>query len=141
MSGGAYDDIIRLPHHVSARRKPMEMAARAAQFASFAALSGHDEAIAESGRATTRQIELSDDMQQTLSRRIAYAMSLPHPAEADITYFRPDPHKAGGTYVTLRKRIKKVEKHLNRLTFTDGTEIPLDAITDIRGEIFDDSAI
>ena len=48
-----YDDIIHLPHHVSKTRKPMPMINRAAQFAPFAALTGHDEAIAETARQTT----------------------------------------------------------------------------------------
>lgn len=42
-----YADILGKPHHVSARRTPMELSARAAQFAPFAALNGHKEAIAE----------------------------------------------------------------------------------------------
>lgn len=45
-----YDDIIHLPHHVSRTRKPMPLINRAAQFAPFAALTGHDEAIAEAAR-------------------------------------------------------------------------------------------
>ena len=40
-----YDDIINLPHHVSKKRPQMSMRNRAAQFAPFAALTGHDEAI------------------------------------------------------------------------------------------------
>lgn len=40
-----YDDIIDLPHHVSQKRKPMSAHGRAAQFSSFAALSGYEEAI------------------------------------------------------------------------------------------------
>ena len=40
-----YDDIINLPHHVSKKRPHMTMEARAGQFAPFAALTGHKEAI------------------------------------------------------------------------------------------------
>ncbi len=40
-----YDDIINLPHPTSGRHPRMAMSRRAAQFAPFAALSGHDEAI------------------------------------------------------------------------------------------------
>lgn len=43
-----YDDIINLAHYRSLTRKPMAMENRAAQFAPFAALSGHSEAIAAS---------------------------------------------------------------------------------------------
>ena len=42
----AYDDIINLPHHVSKKHPQMSMLQRAAQFAPFAALAGHEEAIA-----------------------------------------------------------------------------------------------
>lgn len=40
-----YSDIINLPHHVSSVHPRMSMFARAAQFAPFAALNGHEEAI------------------------------------------------------------------------------------------------
>ena len=42
---GKYDDIINMPHHVSVRHPRMSMASRAAQFAPFAALVGHDDAV------------------------------------------------------------------------------------------------
>jgi len=48
-----YDDIINLPHHVSKHHPPMSMMNRAAQFAPFAAVSGHHAALDE----TARQVE------------------------------------------------------------------------------------
>ena len=47
---GKYDDIIHLPHHVSATRPHMPLADRAAQFAPFAALTGFDTVIDETAR-------------------------------------------------------------------------------------------
>lgn len=44
---GEYDDIINLPHHVSKRHPQMSMWNRAAQFAPFAAVAGHEEALEE----------------------------------------------------------------------------------------------
>ena len=69
-----YDDLINLPHHVSKTRKPMPMINRAAQFAPFAALTGHDEAIAETARQTAPRRILSSDEQEILSKRLAYAI-------------------------------------------------------------------
>lgn len=45
-----YDDIINLPHHQSDTRPHMSYHDRAAQFAPFAALTGHQEAIEETAR-------------------------------------------------------------------------------------------
>lgn len=47
---GPYDDIINLPHHVSKKHPQMPMMQRAAQFAPFAALTGHDKAIEETAK-------------------------------------------------------------------------------------------
>ena len=48
-----YEEIINLPHHTSQTRPHMSNHDRAAQFAPFAALSGHSEAI----RKTEREFE------------------------------------------------------------------------------------
>ena len=42
-----YDDIFNLPHHVSTKHPRMSMYNRAAQFSSFAALTGYEKAIEE----------------------------------------------------------------------------------------------
>ena len=142
-----YDDIINLPHHVSATHKQMAMAARAAQFAPFAALSGHDAAIAETARITLSRPELSDEQIQELSRQLAYAQSLHGRPELSITFFRHDSRKSGGGYVTVHGSIKRVEADGRRhdrgegcrgvLILTDGSRIPLDAVTEISGKVFD----
>ena len=53
-----YDDIIDLPHHVSAIRPHMPLYDRAAQFSPFAALSGHEAALKETARLTEEPVEL-----------------------------------------------------------------------------------
>ena len=57
---GKYEDIINLPHHVSKKHPQMSMHDRAAQFAPFAALSGHSEAIEETAHLAGQKIELDE---------------------------------------------------------------------------------
>lgn len=63
---GEYDDIIDLPHHVSKKHPPMSMEMRAAQFSSFAALSGHSDAIRETARQTAMDYEESTETDDDL---------------------------------------------------------------------------
>ena len=131
-----YDDIINLPHHVSKIRKPMSMESRAAQFAPFAALSGHDEAVNETARLTSSRIELSQEMLDNLSLRLAYALERQSPIT--ITYFRPDAYKDGGKYVTTSGIIKKVDDVDGTIVFSDKRTIRLDDIYWLDGDIFND---
>ena len=55
-----YEDIINMPHHVSASRPRMSMIDRAAQFSPFAALTGYDAAVKETARLTDSRIELDE---------------------------------------------------------------------------------
>ena len=59
-----YEDIINLPHPVSKRHKPMPVENRAAQFAPFAALTGHQAAIEEAARVTDVRMELDEEMKE-----------------------------------------------------------------------------
>lgn len=56
-----YEDIIRLPRHVSSVHPPMAAAARAAQFLPFAALAGFEEAIRETERLAEEKLEPCGD--------------------------------------------------------------------------------
>lgn len=157
-----YDDIIYLPHPVSKHHAPMTLWQRAAQFAPFAALTGFEACIAEAARLTCEQRDLSEWVKDDLSRRLEYAFLLTkamekqlaesaHPADihalpvVSITYFKPDLRKSGGDYVTVTGTIRQVESCFNRLTLVDChctnrpatlLTIPLDAIYEIKGDIF-----
>lgn len=52
-----YDDIIHLAHPVSKTHPPMPVQDRAAQFAPFAALTGHHEAVKETARLVEEKME------------------------------------------------------------------------------------
>ena len=132
-----YDDIINLPHYVSPTRPRMSMIDRAAQFSPFAALTGYDAAIKETGRLTDQRIELSEDSRAALDRKqqLLVGCLADHP-EVSVTYFIPDERKSGGAYVTVTDIVKKIDDYQRLLLLTDGTKIPLDDILDLESELF-----
>ena len=69
-----YDEIINLPHHVSKTRPQMPMSDRAAQFAPFAALTGYESAIKETGRLTDEKIELDEESLTALDMKYQLLM-------------------------------------------------------------------
>lgn len=131
-----YDDIIHLPHHVSERHPQMSMYNRAAQFAPFAALTGHNAAITEAARLTEAEQELSESDAEVLNRKLAYLQSLDEKPTISVTYFVPDDKKEGGSYHTATGTVKSVEPDKGVLQFEDGTGIPVIRIKDIDGECF-----
>lgn len=132
-----YDDIIDLPHHVSARHPQMSLYNRAAQFAPFAALSGHDAAIEETARLTEEQRELTQGEREALSRKLNCLLQRNDSPVVEISYFQPDARKSGGRYCTVTGTIKKVDDIGGKLLLTDGTVILLDAVSDMHSEVFD----
>lgn len=128
-----YDEIMELPHHVSTTRPQMPMSDRAAQFAPFAALTGYDSAIKETGRLTNERIELDEEALTALNRKYQLLMdTLDDAPEVTIIYFQPDERKAGGQYVSATGTVKKVDTFGRRILLQDGTRIPLDSVYDLR---------
>lgn len=134
-----YDDIINLPHHVSATHPHMTAINRAAQFSPFAALTGYDAAIKETARLTDERVELDQYTKDTLNYRLQILADWikEHP-EIAITYFQPDANKNGGAYVTTTGIAKKIAIYEQVVVMTDGTTIPFEEIISIEGEIFKD---
>ena len=132
-----YEGIINLPHHVSETRPQMPMSDRAAQFAPFAALTGYDSAIKETGRLTDERIELDEEALIALNMRYQLLMdALDEEPEVEITYFKPDERKAGGEYVSVTGAVKKVDDFERLITMQDGSKIPMDDVLSIGGELF-----
>ena len=128
-----YDEIMGLPHHVSKTRPQMPMSDRAAQFAPFAALTGYDSAIKETGRLTDERIALDEEALTALDRKYQLLMdTLDDAPEVTIIYFQPDAQKAGGQYVSATGTVKKVDTFGRRILLQDGTRIPLDSVYDLR---------
>ena len=132
-----YEDIINLPHHVSPTRPQMPMSDRAAQFAPFAALTGYDAAIKETGRLTDEKIELDEEALTALDMKYQFLMdALDDAPEVTITYFQPDERKAGGKYISAVGVVRKVDDFERRITMQDGAKIQMDDVLSIDGELF-----
>ena len=125
-----YADIIHLPHHVSRNHPQMSMADRAAQFSPFAALTGHDAAIAEAARLTDERPILAESVKQEISALLQLA-STDSNLVLNIVYFVPDTRKAGGAYMEITGWIKKLIPHEKLLIMDTGTRIPVEDIVKV----------
>ena len=124
----SYEDILYRPHHVSPRRALMPMIDRAAQFAPFAALTGHDGLIRETARLTECPVELTDSAQAELDQNLR---SLRRGMRVLADHFVPDLRKAGGAYVSHSGILRKVDGDGQCLIFSDGTAIPFQFIVNL----------
>ncbi len=132
-----YDDIISLEAPTSVNHPRMPRLSRAAQFAPFAALSGHDEIIDETARLTDRKIILDENEVFILNNKLnCLLLKIPDNPQITITYFVPDDKKSGGRYVTHTGTVKKIDNIERTLIFIDNTVVAIDDIADINGDIF-----
>lgn len=85
-----YADIINLPHHELTTRNRMPRINRASSFAPFAALTGYDDKIKETGRLTDEKSELDDSTIGELNDKLNFALSkAAEQPELTVTYFCP----------------------------------------------------
>lgn len=127
-----YKDMIDLPHPVSRIHPQMPVGDRAAQFAPFAALTGHHEAVKETARITDERIELDEYCKAALDGKLKKIREgLGTERNVMVIYFVPDIYKAGGSYVTVTGCVKKIDEYERILILSDGTRIPIDEMTAI----------
>lgn len=108
------------------------MMSRAAQFAPFAALTGHDAAITEAGRLTDVRLILNEDEVEALDKKMNQLLSQInlHP-RVTLTYFAEDERKEGGQYLSAEGCVTKYDEYQHLLWLEDGTVIDQQSIIDV----------
>lgn len=130
-----YDDIINLPHHQSKERPHMSLHDRAAQFAPFAALTGHEDAIKETARLTENEMLLDESIKEEINSKInELSEHLSEKQNVSITYFKPDKKKTGGAYLTDIGVVKKINEAEKILIMDSGMKIQMEQIYGIEIE-------
>ena len=107
----------------------MSMSDRAAQFAPFAALTGHKEAILEQQRLTQTKRILSNEEKLRINEKIIELMNLK--SKCRITYFEKDKTKSGGQYMESVLSFKRMDELNKTLFFKENIQIQIDDIVDI----------
>lgn len=120
-----YDDIINLKYvPVSI----MSIENRASMFAPFAALSGYGDLVYESSRITEDKKELDDDLKEIINYKLQLINCN---SNVVIKYFVPDNKKKGGKYISINKKIKKIDNIYKKIIFVDKSFIDINNIIDI----------
>lgn len=142
-----YEDIIGHMHHVSTVHPQMSAGDRAAQFAPFAALTGHYAALHETERLTDEAPHLDGDQIRELNKKLAYLeqelleenrkYNYKGRTRVKITSFVPDEKKVGGSYRSYTGMVRKLDSFSHTVIMSDDTNIPMEHIVEI--EISDES--
>ncbi|WP_296055627.1 hypothetical protein [uncultured Holdemanella sp.] len=107
----------------------MSMSDRAAQFAPFAALTGHKEAVIEQGRITQEKRILSNEEKLEINEKIIEMVKLK--SKCKIIYFERDRTKSGGKYIQNVLSFKRLDELNKTLFFKENIQIQIDDIVDI----------
>lgn len=107
----------------------MSMSDRAAQFAPFAALTGHKEAVIEQGRITQEKRILSNEEKLEINEKIVELMNLK--SRCRIIYFEKDRTKSGGQYMESVLSFKRIDELNKTLFFKENIQIQIEDIVDI----------
>ena len=127
-----YKEILTFPHHTSLRHTPMSAESRAAKFAAFKALDGHEDKISETARETERSCERTEEERDRLNNQL-YSL-LEHRYEdlyIGVCYFEPDKKKDGGAFIYYEGTFKYYRDDVRCYVFTDGFELPVEKIVEV----------
>lgn len=118
-----YDDIINL-NRPKSKYPCMSLYDRAAQFAPFAALTTHGDAIRETARLTSEKIDLGEEEIDVINSKLQYIYeNISKCLIIMITYFIPDDKKYGGSYVTIKKKVKKLDLINKKIVLFDNINV------------------
>ena len=127
-----YKNIINKEYIKDETNSHMSMSERAAQFSSFAALSGFDDEVVETSRYTDKRLIPDDEaIAEIASRLNSVSESIKSSPNILITYFEEDEKKEGGKYTTVFTRAVKIDMTKERLYLSNGAEIGFSDIYNI----------
>lgn len=121
-----YTDIIEAPYKKSTKYKQMKRKDRAAQFAPFAALTGHKDLIRETERITEEKRIIDENKRILLDQKLKYYLKTKETIK--ITYFKKDKKKSGGCYLTIEQSIKKIDEIYKTITLSNQQMISIEDI-------------
>lgn len=128
-----YDYIINLSHYEPSKKHPrMSIYNRSAQFSSFSALTGYEDAVKEVGRMTNNKIELDDDKKLEINNKLN---NIKKDKPVKLTYFIKDNKKSGGKYIERICNIIKINKIDKTIILSNKDKINIENI--IKVEVYD----
>ena len=127
-----YEDIMACSRPRDPHRCRMSNGDRAAQFSPFAALTGFEDVIEETGRLTDGRIELEENRWEELNAILCSLLErIQKQPWVAVTHFVPDRRKEGGAYRRTEGHVKRIDALEGILVLTDHRVIPLREIVAI----------
>ena len=127
-----YSDIINIKRPTFSRYKKMSMHDRAAQFAPFAAVTGHKSALYEKARETESRKIIDENVREEINRTLNF---ISHNIELDIyvkiRHFVEDRKKQGGKYIFTKGNVSKLDDFNKCIIINKNIKILFDDIYSI----------
>lgn len=118
-----YDDIINFSRPKSKYSSASNLD-RAAQFAPFAALTTHGDAIKETNRLTDEKKKLGDYELEEINYMLGYiSNNIGNNLLVKVTYFLEDEKKDGGSYRIKEGYVKRIDIIKKEIIFNDNAII------------------
>lgn len=132
-----YGDLLQRSYPAASTRVRMSNIERAAQFSPFSALTGYEDAVAETARLTENEKELDENRKSMINEKLNLLLQ-DHSSEQVVSfiYFQPDTRKSGGKYVTCTGKIQKIDLYQKKILLMDGTQIPIEQLYEIDSDFF-----
>lgn len=126
-----YEEMLELDRPIS-KHKAMSLSERAAQFAPFAALNGHAQALLESERQTEDWIELDETVLTQINEQLnQLALQVKNQPWIKMTYFQPDEYKYGGQYICVDTQLLKIDEMAQQIVIKGNIVVPMKYIMSI----------
>lgn len=127
-----YSKIINMPRPNFNTYKKMSKHDRAAQFAPFAALNGHKEAVDEKARQTEKRIILDENQKDILNHKFMMIKEkINEKPLIKVIYFEKDTRKLGGKYKKITNWVRKIDEIERKIVLINRQEIMIDNIYDL----------